>query len=69
MTFAQPVEIERVNLLESRGFVPFAFVNRNHAPALASDAAARQKIRWIGENQIEGFAAGAMQKFERIALI
>ena len=69
MTFAQPVEIKRVNLLESRGFVPFAFVHRNHAPALASDAAARQKVGRIGENQIEGFGFGAVQKFERIALI
>ena len=69
MTFAQPVQVKGVNLLEGRGFVPLAFVDRNHAPALASHAAARQKIRRIGEDEIEGCGFGAVQKREGIALI
>ena len=40
VTFAQPIQIKSVDLLEGRGFVPLAFIDRNHAPTLASHAAA-----------------------------
>ncbi len=69
MALRQPLRVEFVNLRGSRAFVPVAFVNGDHVPVLASDAARRQKIRRIGKNQIERFAFRAFKKFERVALI
>ena len=69
LALAQPAQIEGVNLLESLGFVPIAFVNGNHLPILAGDSARREKIGRIGKNQVESLAFSAMQQFERIALI
>ncbi len=69
VTLPQPLQVEGVDLLEGRGFVPVAFIDAHHLPVLTRHAAVGEEIRRVGEDEVESLGFGAAQQFERVALI
>ncbi len=51
------------------GLVPIAFVDADHFSGMAGDAAVRKKIRWVGENEVDGGFGNLREEFQAIAVI
>ena len=51
------------------GFVPFAFVDADHAAGVAGDAAVREEVGRVGEEEVHGIFGDFFQNFEAVALI
>src|SRR6267154_892365 len=51
------------------GFVPIAFVDRDHFSGMAGDAAIGEEIRRVGEDEVDGRFGDLGEEFEAIAVV
>ena len=51
------------------GFVPFAFVDGDHFPSVASDAAVGEEVGRVGENEVNGIIGDFFEEFEAVAVV
>jgi len=74
----EPLAIELMNLvipdpnrvkIGAGQFVPIALVDAHHAAGVARDAVVREKIRRVGENQVDRVRRNLGEDFQAIALI
>ena len=68
-TFAQPRGVELVDVFGRGAGVPRTFIDAHHLPVLTGDAARREEIRRVGEDEVEGLGFRARKEVERVALI
>ena len=66
---AEPGAVEFVIGIEAAGFVPIAFMDGDHFPGVAGDAAVGKEIRRVGEDEVDGIFGDLFQDFEAIALV
>ena len=55
--------------ISAAGFVPIAFVDRDHFSGMAGDAAVGEEVRRVGEDEVDGIGGNFFEDFEAIALI
>ena len=74
----EPGAIEFVDIFNSgpyrakvgaAGFVPFAFVDADHAAGVAGDAAVGEEIGRVGEDEVDGGFGDFLEDFEAVALV
>jgi hypothetical protein len=65
----EPGAIEMVVGVGAAGFVPFAFVDADHAPGVAGDASIGEEVGRIGEDEVDGGFRDEGEEFEAIALV
>src|SRR5437762_7520304 len=61
----EPGAVERMVFVGAAGFVPIAFVDRDHFAGMAGDAAVREEIRRVGEDEVDGRFGDLREEFNR----
>ena len=69
MASRKPGAIELVVFVSTAGFIPIAFVDRDHFSGVAGDAAVGEEVRRVGEDEVEGFVGDVLEDFEAIAVV
>ncbi len=64
----EPGAVEFVIGIRAFGFVPVAFVDADHASGVAGDAAVREEIGRVGEDEVDGGFGDFFEDFEAVAL-
>ena len=64
----EPGAVEFMIGARAAGFVPFAFVDADHASGVAGDAAVGEEIGRVGEDEVDGIVGDLGEDFEAVAL-
>ena len=65
----EPGAVEFMVGVGAAGFVPFAFVDADHASGVAGDAAVGEEIGRVGEDEVDGGVGDLGEDFEAVALV
>ncbi len=65
----EPGAVEFVIGAGAAGFVPFAFVDADHASGVARDAAVGEEVGRVGEDEVDGGFGNLSEDFEAVALV
>jgi len=66
---SEPGAIEFMIGIRALGFVPIAFVDADHAPGVAGDAAVGEEVGRVGEDEVDGGFGDECEEFEAITLV
>jgi len=65
----EPGAVELVIGFGALGFVPGAFVDGDHSPCVAGDAAVGEEVGRVGEDEVDGGFGEESEEFEGVALV
>ena len=55
--------------ISAAGFVPIAFVDRDHFARMAGDAAVGEEVRRVGEDEVDGVVGDVFEDLEAVTMV